>query len=725
MCKAFKLFCMSSNLKRLLFIVAAALFINPYQSVQADQSVKIGVLSHRGNDVALQAWEPMSQYLSESIDGYHFVIVPLKFAQIESAVTAKRVDFLITNPAIYVDMEVRHRISRIATLNNTLAGHTYNQFGGVLFTLAIRNDINNIKDFKNKTLAAVDETSLGGFLMAWREMNKQGINPYQDLKNLRFEGIHDKVVQAVINGEADIGTVRTGILENMAQSGEIILSDFKIINPYQHDGFFSLHSTRLYPEWPFSKLQHTPNKLARLVVIALLNMSENAKNKDPQYTGWTIPLEYQPVHDVLKELHLSPYNKPKQFTLEEALEKYWYWMLTVLIFILILAFFSSWILRLNRQLKKSKIRLENQYSLILDSVGDGIYGVDLEGNSTFVNKAMETITGWTAEAIVGKNQHEILHHTKKDGSQHKAKDCPVYKTFQDQQPRFVTDDVFWKKDGNSFPVEYTTTPIIDESSKTIGSVVVFRDISERIKAEAELREHQTKLAHVARLSNMGEMASGMAHELNQPLTAILSNSQACIRLLESKPTNSELLIDTLEIIGAQSKRASAIIAQLRQFVKKDSNERSLVDINQLINDVVTLTKQDIDNSDIKLELSLMDTIPRIPAQAIQIDQVILNLVLNAMDSLIQVKPSKRRLIISSRLQDNNIVIGVADSGIGISPQVIDKLFSPYITTKQQGMGLGLSISEGIIQAHNGSIKAHNRETGGAEFYCYFPIGSPE
>lgn len=701
----------------ILFHILILCFVN---SVFANQTIKIGVLSHRGDEIALQSWGPMSQYLSESIDGYDFRIVPLKFDQIEPTVKNEKIDFLITNPAIYVDLEVRHRISRIATLNNTLAKHTYNQFGGVIFTLAKRSDINSIKDLKDKTMAAVDETSLGGFHMAWLEMKRKGITPHTDLQKIQFEGIHDKVVRAVLQKTVDFGTVRTGILESMQQAGDIKLSDFKVINEKHHEGFYPLHSTRLYPEWPFSKLIHTSNKLAQKVVISLLNMNELAVTKSPQYSGWTIPLEYQPVHDILQELKLSPYNIPQQFTLEEAIEKYWYWMLTVLLFILVLAFFSSWIFRLNRQLKKSKIRLENQYSLILDSVADGIYGVDLNGNSTFVNKAMENITGWTPQAIVGKNQHEILHHTKKDGSQHQAQDCPVYKTFQDQKPRFVTDDIFWKKDGTSFPVEYSATPLKDETAKTIGSVVVFRDISERVKAEAQLRDHQSKLAHVARLSNMGEMASGMAHELNQPLTAILSNSEACIRLLESKQNNSELLMDTLEIIGSQSKRASAIIAQLRQFVKKGSSERSLIDINQLINDVISLTKQELNNASISLNLQLSQQLPPLLVQPIQIDQVILNLMRNAIDSLLNVSKESRTLTISSGIKENTITICITDSGEGIRSDIIGQLFTPYITSKQQGMGLGLSISEGIIHAHQGKMFARNLSDRGAEFCFSLP-----
>ncbi|HIE55545.1 MAG TPA: phosphate/phosphite/phosphonate ABC transporter substrate-binding protein, partial [Chromatiaceae bacterium] len=329
--------------------------------------MRIGVLSHRGDAATLKNWSPTADYLSREIPEYHFTIVPLDFREIEPAVKGKQVEFLLVNPGIYVNMEVRHRISRIATLNNLLNDRPWNIFGGVLFTRADNQDIRTLEDVRGKRFIAVDQTSLGGFQMAWQELARLNLDPHADTASLEFGGTHDAVVRAVMEGRADVGTVRTGILEAMAQDGDSTTRAIRILNDRWSEEHPFHHSTRLYPEWPFSKLQHTPNRLARRVAIALLRMS----SLDPaaqwgDYAGWTIPLEYQPVHDLLKELHLAPYDHPELFTLADAVRKYWYWLLVALAFLLAMAVMTTWVARLNRALDRSKRMLERQHNLILE-----------------------------------------------------------------------------------------------------------------------------------------------------------------------------------------------------------------------------------------------------------------------------------------------------------------------------------------------------------------------
>ena len=186
--------------------------------VAASEVIRIGVLSHRGDEATLKNWSPTADYLTRMIPEHDFRVVPLDFAEIEPAVGASEVDFLLVNPGIYVAMEVRHRISRIATLNNLMDDIPYNVFGGVIFTRSDRYDINRLADLVNKRFMAVDATSLGGFQMAWRQLHEVGIEPYEDLAELTFGGTHDAVVEAVLRGEVDAGTVRTDILSDMAGS---------------------------------------------------------------------------------------------------------------------------------------------------------------------------------------------------------------------------------------------------------------------------------------------------------------------------------------------------------------------------------------------------------------------------------------------------------------------------------------------------------------------------
>ncbi len=706
--------------RALLLFLLLPLIYGPVQA--EDRLIRIGVLSHRGSQATYDTWSPTATYLGRVIQGHNFEVVPLDFSEVDPAVKFGQVDFILANPGIYVNLEVRYRISRIATLNNLVGQNTNNVFGGVIFTRRDRRDINTLEDLKGKSLMAVAASSLGGFQMSWREMHAQGLNPYRDSSSFSFGGIHDEVVRAVRDGRVEVGMIRTDILERMAAANQIKLEDFKIINPRVNPGFLLSRSTRLYPEWPFSKVLHTSNELAQQVAIALLNMPKNHPAAlAGHYAGWTIPLDYQSVHDLFKELHLPPYENVGRFTLADAMKKYWYWILLALVFLLFMLLMTTWVARLNRELKKAKLHLERRYELILNSVADGIIGVDLNGNTTFANRAMTQITGWSVADLIGRNQHEILHHTRADGTAHPAEQCPVYATCNDQIPRFVEEDVFWRKDGSSFPVEYSSTPIRDEQSKTVGSVVVFRDISDRKRINEELRQHQDDLAHVARLSTMGEMASGIAHEINQPLTAITANAQACIRMLESQSGEKERIIDVMERIGSQAARAGEIIRHLRQFVKKEQPELSRIDINEVIREVITLLRTEIRKYEVNVKLDLDERIGAVMALHVQIDQVIMNLARNAIEAMADNRETERLLHIATRNEaDHYVRVTVTDTGPGLDPAVADQLFNPFVTTKRNGMGLGLSISQGIIEAHKGKIFVEPAESGGARFVFLLP-----
>ncbi|MHB1185601.1 MAG: PhnD/SsuA/transferrin family substrate-binding protein [Desulfobulbia bacterium] len=331
-------------------------------------TVKIGVLAKRGSENAVQKWTPTAEYLSRAIPARSFEIVPLDFTQVRQAVKDRTIDFLITNSGYYVALEYEFGVSRIATMKNLFNHVPKTLFGGVIFTRPDRTDINGLRDLTGKSFCAVDQESLGGWLMALREFHAQGINPGRDFKALRFAGTHDAVVSAVLSGKADAGTVRTDILEKMAEEGGINLASLKILNPQStQDNFPYLHSTRLYPEWPFAKLNHTAEKLSEDVAIALLSMSpQSMAAQAPHIGGWTVPLDYQPVHELFQELELGPYAHPSgKIHLIDFVKQYWIWLLIIAILFVFLLIFTSHTVRLNRKLVSAEAEL-NQYSLRLE-----------------------------------------------------------------------------------------------------------------------------------------------------------------------------------------------------------------------------------------------------------------------------------------------------------------------------------------------------------------------
>ncbi|MES9980477.1 MAG: ATP-binding protein, partial [Candidatus Thiodiazotropha sp. 6PLUC5] len=308
-------------------------------------------------------------------------------------------------------------------------------------------------------------------------------------------------------------------------------------------------------------------------------------------------------------------------------------------------------------------------------------------------------------------------------SPHRATDCPVYQTFRDNEARYISDDVFWRKDSTSFPVEYSSTPIRDEGGKTVGSVVVFRDITRRKNAEEKAQKHQIELARAGRLSTLGEMASGIAHELNQPLTAISTNAQASMRILESDRTNINVCVDVMEKIAAQADRAGEIIRQLRRLVRKEPLENAEVDVNDLVNAVAVLIRPDINRAEVRLEMDMQKPLPKVLAQPIQIEQVILNLARNAIEALAEVSDRERILHIVTREDSKeSIRLWVRDNGPGIKAELESTLFDPFVTSKSDGMGLGLSISYGIIEAHGGKLSINPDYRTGAEFSFNLPVG---
>ncbi len=336
------------------------LLSSSYLLAATPKTISIGVLAKSGEDIAVQKWTATADYLSTTLPDYHFTIVPLGFKEIHETVKQGKVDFVLTNPAFYVELEKLHKISRIATLvNQNLPEQQTTTFGGVIFTKSDRQDINTLTDLKGKFFMAVDSLSFGGWIVAWREFFLQDIKPLTDFSSLHFAGTHEGVVHAVLSGTVDAGTVRTDTLERMVENGTIHMEQIKILNKQPEGDFPFLLSTALYPEWPMAATKSTPDRLSRLVAGALMTMESNDPAALASHSaGWTIPLNYQPVHDCLFELKIGPYKDYGKFSLLDVLSRYWrQFSLLGLAVLLVLA--TAWyVLLLNRILQKKKLEVD-------------------------------------------------------------------------------------------------------------------------------------------------------------------------------------------------------------------------------------------------------------------------------------------------------------------------------------------------------------------------------
>ena len=271
--------------------------------------------------------------------------------------------------------------------------------------------------------------------------------------------------------------------------------------------------------------------------------------------------------------------------------------------------------------------------------------------------------------------------------------------------------------------------IIEQANATYRTQVENEKLQSTVRlkqAEEEAQQNRERLAHVDRVSAMGEMAAGIAHEINQPLTAIATYTEACQRMLKNGTLDEKDLSSVLGKIGSQAHRAGEIIRHLRSFVKKRDSHRDTTDCNELVREVVSLVRPEAKLHNIAVVLNLAPKLPAVNVDAIQIQQVILNLVNNGIDSMVEASLANpeikaNEILIKTRLLNNDAVeIGIRDQGIGMSDYVAQHIFDPFFTTKAKGMGMGLSISRSILKSHGGSIQVRPVAPRGSLFYVSLP-----
>ncbi|MCK5664575.1 MAG: transporter substrate-binding domain-containing protein, partial [Thiotrichaceae bacterium] len=268
-------------------------------------------MAHKGKEKGLKRWTATADYLTAQIPGHRFELVPLDWDGMHDYIKTGDAEFVLSNPGLYVEFEVNYGLRRLVTLMNLRQGKAVNSFGSVIIKRSDRDDIQSIKDLKNRHLIISDHGGWGGWQVGWMEMLKQGFDPYQDLAQLSTSGSHDKTVKAVLSGEVDAGVCRTDTLEKLAGQGEIDLNDIALISSKNefYPEFPFLLSTDLYPEWPFSAMPGVDDDLLKKVSSALIRMPKsNQAARTGDYAGWTVPDNYQKIHTVFRTLKVPPYE---------------------------------------------------------------------------------------------------------------------------------------------------------------------------------------------------------------------------------------------------------------------------------------------------------------------------------------------------------------------------------------------------------------------------------
>lgn len=568
----------------LLFLLGLA---GPATGDAAVRPLTVGVLAPEGPVAARTQWAEVAQAIGRQLARADVDFRFFDLAGLSAAAQAGQVEFVITNPGHYVELEMRAGAHRIATLEPADAGAPGAGTASAIVVRQERNDLRALRDLARRHVLAVDAQAFGGYQIAWRELRAQGVEPRRDFARLEFAGFPlQSIVLAVWRGEADAGIVRACLLEQMEARGEIPRGALRVLGAVGDTAFPCARSTRRYPAWPFAALRHTPPTLSRQLATALLAMPPTT-----QGVRWTVPTDYQEVHALFRELQIGPYAHLADPPLADLIVRYRGWL----------------------------------------------YGL------------AALVLAWLAHTI---------------------------------------------------RVEYLVRARTRELEAALAA---------RATAEAESRRQQEKLDHLARLGILGELSSMLAHELSQPLAAIGNFARGIARRLENGRSEPEPLLAASREIAEQADRAREIMDGIRGFARKRPSRREPVALATVVDSAVALFGAiGTESPPVHREL---DRALRARVDTLQIEQVLLNLLKNALDALAGIPPAQRTISVVLRKDGDQARVCVSDNGCGLGAADRARLFEPFFTTKPEGMGLGLTLCQRIVEAHGGRLWAE--DTGGA------------
>lgn len=583
------------------FVIATLILVASAASACASD-IRIGVLAYQGSERAIEEFEPTRAYLQRSLPDVRVLLEPLDLDGIARAVASRSVDFVVTNPGQYIDLESRFGVTRLVTLETRVGASAYGSIASVVIAPAGAGAPQAFADLSGKRVAAVSRQAFGGFQTIWREMNDLGLGPerFDEIVETGFP--METVVAALRTGRAQVGILRACVLEAAIAAGRVRPDEFAIVAERHSDDLPCRVSTRLYPDWPLAKTREVSPALAKAVAASLLSM--------PAVDGraWTAPQDYTAVHDLFRQLKIGPYAYLGQPTLTSIARDYWHWLALALLGV------GWWIVHVAR-----------------------------------------------VETLVRRRTAELE-----------------------------------------------------------------REIHERERAEQEARDHREQRDQFSRLGIMGEMASNIAHELNQPLAAITNYAEGMTRMIDGGRADHAMLREGARGVAGQAQRAGAIIQRIRSFVRRREARRETVDPNEIVRDTVALFEGLAARRGLNLYIHLGEP-PQVLADRVEIEQVILNLLQNAVDAMAAAAPDDRAQGVTIRTSsaDGYARFAVRDAGSGLTPDVEAHLFETFFTTKPQGLGLGLSICRTIVESHGGRMWAAPNEGSGLTMRFTLPAARSE
>ncbi len=704
---------------RILALLIWALSGNAGQT--GGRAIRVGVISSVSPEGArVYGWN-LVEYLREVVPGQTFTVVPFTSNNAAADAAARgELEFLYVTAAVFTRLEVQRVATPIATARVEVApGAPCRYIGGVIFCRGGNTAIQRLADLRGKRVVGYNPTALGGWLAAAREFKDEGLIASRDFADLRFARSPSDTAESVLDGTADVGVLSVTEFTRLTASARYGPDQFRVLPPrlpYPELQMVPARcSTRPYPGTPFIRMSHVPDDLAEEVAVALYKMPPpSGPQRFMNVVGWSLPMNYQPVHDCLRALGMPPYDRIEKETLSRIIERNWRTILLIVSIIAAILAGSTVLAVIARQRLAQSRKVLAQQASLLEQTSDAVFAVDSDYRITYWNRAAHQLRGLSADEVLGRRSDEVLPWPGRgDGLEPARRKFEAQSCWQEQiKLRGPT--------GSLREVELAATAIHRAGGEFAGAVVGLRDITERRNLEEQLRQSQ-------KMQAVGLLAGGVAHDFNNLLTVINGYAEMAVTTARARGETAPHLNQIL----SAGRRAAELTQQLLAFSRKQILQPRAINLNALLSDMAELLRRLI-GEDIELAIDLAPELSMVQADPGQVQQVVLNLVVNARDATppggiirlftSNVEPAEVPRELRDGPVNRFVMLTVADTGAGMEESVRQRIFEPFFTTKElgKGTGLGLSTVYGIVQQSGGHIEVSSAPGEGAWFHVYLP-----
>ncbi|MBW4934755.1 diguanylate cyclase domain-containing protein [Marinobacter sp. F4206] len=507
---------------RTLRLVVSLWVLLPAAAWAAGPTLTFGVFASRPEAILVERYEPLAEYLSEAI-GNPVELQLLNQSEMDRALASNRLDFIATNPSHFLVIRSERSLTGVlATMVRTWQGTSTTSLGGVIITSAGRTDINGLQDLRGKSIAAPGEHFLGGYQAQVLELMEAGLDVRRS-NRIKLVGSHDRVIRAVLTGDADVGFVRSGLLEQLNLSQPGLMDQFRVVNEQGLTGFPFRVSTRLYPEWPLVALPHVDSRVIRRAASALFALeADTPVARASGIAGFSPPADYQSVEYLARKLRIAPYNKVPEVTWIDALHQYRIWVFTVLVLVMLLVTSTLWLAKRTRQLSVAQGRLRRlimswpQPMMIIQG------GVFVDTNRSAVD-----LFGYASgKSLMGKDIAAFSPELQPDGQLSRQKMTALIDRVSGGEVNHG-EWVFRRADGASVWVDMTIAPAYDSSESIPFLLCSLYDITGRKQAEQKQRLAASVFDY-AREAIFITDRHGTVVDVNDAYVSITRSPRSCI-----------------------------------------------------------------------------------------------------------------------------------------------------------------------------------------------------